>query len=78
MQVNVMQTAAKIRQATMSARAATGMNGIGTRTESGKFQVVNVTYQGKKTIVDEYSGWLSADAAIETLKQIEMDRAFRG
>jgi hypothetical protein len=39
------------------------MNGI--RVSNGKFQVVDITYQGRKSVVTPISGWLPVPATCQ-------------
>lgn len=75
--LNIMQTLKAVQSATIDARNETGMQGISTRVERGQFQVVNVTFSGKSTIVDELSDWVSPLDAVAILRQIAADKAFR-
>jgi hypothetical protein len=72
-----MATFQQIQTATMAARRATGMPGIGTQVNAGRFQVVNVSYgkRGKSDVL-ALSDWISVDAAIEVLRQIEADKGW--
>ena len=72
-----MATIGQIREATIKARAATSMPGIGTRIDRGLIQVVNVSMNGRRTTVDELSGWVGGDAALSVLAQIAADKACR-
>jgi hypothetical protein len=43
--------------------------GMALRTESGRVQLVTVTYNGKgKSTVTEQSGWMTYDEALNTLQ----------
>ena len=67
-----------LQQATRNARAATGMNGIGTEVSCGLVRVVNVTLQKRKApLIDPLSDFLPAEQAIKVLEQIAADKAFR-
>lgn len=76
--MSALQTFAAIQRATLAARAATGMKGIGTQMGGGLFQVVNVTPRPRRSaIVDPLSDFLPAEQAIEVLNQIAADGGFR-
>jgi hypothetical protein len=76
--LNIMQTLLQIQSATLRARSATATQGIGTRVEKGRFQVVNTTFRKNgSAIIDELSGWISSSDAVSVLDQIAEDRAFR-
>ncbi len=72
-----MNLLADLQAATMAARSSTGMP-IGTRVRRGKFQVVSVTHMSNgDSIVDPLSDWVTFGDAVETLRQIAADKAFR-
>ena len=73
-----MTTFADIQSATLAARAATGLQGIGTRISQGRMQVVNVTYGTKgRSTVDPLSDWVSPSAAVAVLRQIQADKGWQ-
>lgn len=60
--LNIMQTIRQVRRATVDARARLGDQTIGTRADSGRLQVVRVTYPaGKRGRADvaPISDWLA-------------------
>jgi len=76
--MNIMQTLQAVQAATAKAREATAMQGIGTRVNAGRFQVVNTTFNSRGIAnIDELSDWLSWNAAVEVLEQIAADKACR-
>jgi hypothetical protein len=68
-----MATIAQLRQATLDARKATGMQGIGTECSRGLYRVVHVTFAKGRTTVDPLSNFAGPDATIETLQAIAAD-----
>lgn len=66
--INLMQS---IRAATLSARTRTNDPAIGTRVQSGRVQVVRVTYasDGSSTVTP-LSGWVAIDDAVSTINAI--------
>ena len=72
-----MATIAQLRQATIEARLATGLDGIGTECSRGLYRVVNVTTKMDRTYVDPLSEFAGPDATIETLQAIARDADYR-
>jgi hypothetical protein len=72
-----MATMGELRQATIDARDATGLDGIGTECRRGLFRVVHVATKHDATIVDPLSEWLGPDAVIATLRAIAHDSDYR-
>ncbi len=71
-------TLAQIQAATLKARSESGMPGIGTEVQRGRFRVVNVTFLvGGRPIIDPLSDWISAEAAVGVLEDIAADAGWR-
>ena len=70
--LNIMQTLAAIRKATLSARVRLGDDSIGTHLESGKVQVIRVTQNpgGRRATVVPVSEWLSTSDAVCFLNEM--------
>lgn len=67
----------ELQRATVAARKACGVQGLGTRADGGAVQVVNVTMRsGKSAIVDPLSAFISIPAATEVMRQIEADKGW--
>ena len=78
MNSTIMQTLSAVSAATMNARKAAGMPGIGTRVEYGRFQVINTSAGNRGgVIVDELSDWLTSENTIAVLNDIAADKGFR-
>lgn len=63
-------TLGDIRKATHAARLRQGGEGVSTRIEQGKLQLVRVTQTRGKVIVDELTDWLVPVDALEALNSI--------
>lgn len=65
---------AAIQTATRAARNRLGRRGIGAQLHKGKYQVVDVQYAGRKTVVTPLSDWLAPDAVVAALDALDLPK----